>query len=202
MARSPSRTPFRPPWATGHEAVPRLPNPATSINITFGCSMPRKAPSPYCLGFAFTYRCRYSVSIEGSSTRQHGGVPATFSRLDTLESGDEVVSDEEEPSVAQAPVTGIRDSALSPGYFEKYPLPSAKTVRADVGDRFFVAEKELGRGGKGVVLLVRHVLDGVFLGEFACKRVPVGELVYWFTAPRTPDTDSGQETTMTGLQRC
>lgn len=41
--------------------------------------------------------------------------------------------------------------------------------------RFFVQEKELGRGGKGVVLLVRHVLDGVSLGQFACKRVPVGE---------------------------
>jgi len=32
----------------------------------------------------------------------------------------------------------------------------------------------LGRGGTGVVLLVRHVLDGVSLGHFACKRVPVG----------------------------
>lgn len=27
------------------------------------------------------------------------------------------------------------------------------------------------------MLLVRHVLDGVSLGNFACKRVPVGELV-------------------------
>ena len=49
MARSPSQTPFRPAWGTGHEAVPRLPNPATSINNTFGCSMPRKAPPPHCL---------------------------------------------------------------------------------------------------------------------------------------------------------
>jgi hypothetical protein len=38
-------------------------------------------------------------------------------------------------------------------------------------------EKELGKGGKGVVLLVRHVLDSVSLGKFACKRVPVGELL-------------------------
>jgi hypothetical protein len=54
---------------------------------------------------------------------------------------------------------GISDAAFSPKYFE----------------RFFVTQRELGRGGKGVVLLVRHVLDGVSLGEFACKRVPVGK---------------------------
>lgn len=35
-------------------------------------------------------------------------------------------------------------------------------------------EGVLGRGGKGIVLRVRHVLDGVSLGHFACKRVPVG----------------------------
>ncbi|KAF1812123.1 kinase-like protein [Eremomyces bilateralis CBS 781.70] len=44
---------------------------------------------------------------------------------------------------------------------------------------FFVEEGELGRGGKGVVLLVRHVLDGVHLGHFACKRVPVGDDHEW-----------------------
>lgn len=39
---------------------------------------------------------------------------------------------------------------------------------------FFVTERELGRGGKGVVLLVKHMIDHVSLGNFACKRVPVG----------------------------
>lgn len=58
---------------------------------------------------------------------------------------------------------GISTSALSPGYFQK----------------FFVEEGELGRGGRGVVLLVRHVLDGVSLGHFACKRVPVGDDHEW-----------------------
>jgi serine/threonine protein kinase len=42
-----------------------------------------------------------------------------------------------------------------------------------------VEERELGRGGKGVVLLVQHVLDGVQLGRFACKRVPVGDDHEW-----------------------
>lgn len=58
---------------------------------------------------------------------------------------------------------GISSSAFSPNYFKT----------------FFVEEAELGRGGKGVVLLVRHVLDGVSLGHFACKRVPVGHDHEW-----------------------
>lgn len=58
---------------------------------------------------------------------------------------------------------GIRRDAMSPNYFTK----------------FFREEKVLGKGGKGVVLLVRHELDGVSLGHFACKRVPVGDDHAW-----------------------
>ncbi|RKF65926.1 CBL-interacting serine/threonine-protein kinase 20 [Golovinomyces cichoracearum] len=57
----------------------------------------------------------------------------------------------------------IKKEAFSQSYFKK----------------FFIVEKELGRGGKGVVLLVRHELDGVSLGQFACKRVPVGDDHAW-----------------------
>ncbi|KAH7384481.1 kinase-like protein [Pyrenochaeta sp. MPI-SDFR-AT-0127] len=69
--------------------------------------------------------------------------------------------------VGSAPVPprsqGISARAFSPNYFKS----------------FFVEERELGRGGKGVVLLVQHVLDGVQLGKFACKRVPVGDDHEW-----------------------
>lgn len=58
---------------------------------------------------------------------------------------------------------GISETAFAPKYFEK----------------FFTVEKELGRGGRGVVLLVKHVLDGVTLGHFACKRVPIGDDHAW-----------------------
>ncbi|KNG49798.1 protein kinase [Stemphylium lycopersici] len=58
---------------------------------------------------------------------------------------------------------GISARAFSPNYFKD----------------FFVEECELGRGGKGVVLLVQHILDGVQLGKFACKRVPVGDDHEW-----------------------
>ena len=42
----------------------------------------------------------------------------------------------------------IRREAFSPNYFKT----------------FFVEERELGRGGKGLVLLVRHEIDGCHLG--------------------------------------
>ncbi|KAJ5646533.1 hypothetical protein N7490_002905 [Penicillium lividum] len=58
---------------------------------------------------------------------------------------------------------GISSAAFSQDYFKK----------------FFVEEKVLGKGGKGVVLLVKHVLDGVSLGQYACKRVPVGDDHEW-----------------------
>ncbi|KAK5076008.1 putative serine/threonine-protein kinase iks1 [Lithohypha guttulata] len=56
---------------------------------------------------------------------------------------------------------------------------SETAFAAEYFERFFVIEKELGRGGRGVVLLVKHVLDGVTLGHFACKRVPVGDDHAW-----------------------
>ena len=70
--------------------------------------------------------------------------------------------------IASAPAApsqahGISETAFSPNYFEK----------------FFVEERELGRGGRGVVLLVKHMLDGVTLGHFACKRVPIGDDHGW-----------------------
>lgn len=58
---------------------------------------------------------------------------------------------------------GISSAAFSQDYFK----------------RFFVEEKVLGKGGKGVVLLVKHMLDGVSLGHYACKRVPVGDDHEW-----------------------
>ncbi|KAK2074069.1 hypothetical protein P8C59_008306 [Phyllachora maydis] len=68
------------------------------------------------------------------------------------------------PPPAPPPAPGrIRPEAFSPNYFHT----------------FFVEERELGRGGKGVVLLVRHVIDGCHLGHFACKRVPVGDDHGW-----------------------
>ncbi|RQM08433.1 hypothetical protein DH86_00000445 [Scytalidium sp. 3C] len=51
----------------------------------------------------------------------------------------------------------IRKDAFSPNYFK----------------RFFIVEKELGRGGKGVVMLVRHELDRVSLGRVSYNKIIV-----------------------------
>ncbi|KAH6978967.1 kinase-like domain-containing protein [Fusarium venenatum] len=67
------------------------------------------------------------------------------------------------PGVAQVEGSRIRRDAFSPNYF----------------NTFFVEERVLGKGGKGVVLLVRHEIDGCALGQFACKRVPVGDDHAW-----------------------
>ncbi|KAJ1324515.1 eukaryotic-like serine/threonine-protein kinase [Microdochium nivale] len=79
--------------------------------------------------------------------------------------GTGAIDDAEFVSSSPAPQEGarIRRDAFSPNYFK----------------RFFVEEQELGRGGKGVVLLVRHEIDGCQLGHFACKRVPVGDDHAW-----------------------
>ncbi|KAF2482415.1 Ca2+/calmodulin-dependent protein kinase [Neohortaea acidophila] len=66
-----------------------------------------------------------------------------------------------EPSISAR--QRISQSAFSPGYFKK----------------FFTELRVLGKGGNGVVLLVEHVIDGFALGEFACKRIPVGDDHDW-----------------------
>eukprot|EP00002_Diphylleia_rotans_P031110 TRINITY_DN6448_c0_g1_i5.p1 TRINITY_DN6448_c0_g1~~TRINITY_DN6448_c0_g1_i5.p1 ORF type:complete len:760 (+),score=124.69 TRINITY_DN6448_c0_g1_i5:64-2343(+) len=60
---------------------------------------------------------------------------------------------------------GIDQTIFNQGYF----------------DRFFVVEKELGRGTFGVVLLCRHIIDGSELGKFAVKKVPVGNDRAWLS---------------------
>ncbi|CAF9943857.1 MAG: putative serine/threonine-protein kinase iks1 [Alectoria fallacina] len=67
------------------------------------------------------------------------------------------------PPASPAAPPGISETAFSPGYFQ----------------RCYVVEKELGKGGKGVVFLVTHLLDGNEIGHFACKRVPVGDDREW-----------------------
>src|SRR5271156_954903 len=52
-------------------------------------------------------------------------------------------------------------------------LISKKLSRVDANSRFFVVREELGRGSRGVVLKVTHVLDNIPLGDYAVKRVPL-----------------------------
>lgn len=97
--------------------------------------------------------------------------PSPRRRLVQPQSRDEVID--------SGPPTGAEFIGSSPA---SPPSPhgiSAAAFSKDYFKTFFVEERELGRGGKGVVIQVRHVLDGVNLGRFACKRVPVGDDHEW-----------------------
>ncbi|KAG0243201.1 putative serine/threonine-protein kinase iks1 [Mortierella sp. GBA43] len=57
----------------------------------------------------------------------------------------------------------LSHDALNQGYYE----------------RFFVEQKKLGKGYRGSVFLCQHVLDGIHLGEYAIKKVAVGDNHDW-----------------------
>lgn len=101
-------------------------------------------------------------SFSPPSPRKRLVQPARHRRNSSANTGPDLEFVDDSPRPLPLP-SGISSSSFSPNYFE----------------RFFVEERELGRGGKGVVLLVKHVLDGVTLGHFACKRVPVGDNHEW-----------------------
>jgi len=117
------------------------------------------------MGPEYFNRLRESLPGAATSPRQSSPhrqlAPSTpryqEAHVDDLPDAEFVTS---EPRVAGK---GISQSALTPGYFKS----------------FFHEERVLGRGGKGVVLLVSHKIDGVGLGKFACKRVPVGDDHAW-----------------------
>ncbi|KAL4899723.1 hypothetical protein BDW74DRAFT_107020 [Aspergillus multicolor] len=91
-------------------------------------------------------------------------VEPTASQSQTRRFVQPVLADSPSSESSQSRVPhGISSAAFTPDYFK----------------RFFVEETVLGKGGKGVVLLVKHVLDGVSLGHYACKRVPVGDDHEW-----------------------
>ena len=103
-----------------------------------------------------------------SSSRARSSTPARDAEDETYgQVQDEDVDQTEflssSPGVSQSDGTRIRKQAFSPGYFKT----------------FFKEEKILGKGGKGVVLLVRHEIDDCDLGHYACKRVPVGDDHAW-----------------------
>lgn len=114
-----------------------------------GSARPSAPPSP---------RRRLAQPVGSPPVRSRLGTPLT-SRPHTPPNAEFVGSSPAPPSAAN----GISETAFAPQYFEK----------------FFRVDRELGRGGRGVVLLVQHVLDGVPLGKFACKRVPIGDDHTW-----------------------
>lgn len=90
---------------------------------------------------------------------------ASHQRLDGIPGSSAHASyvDDELEDEDDRPAQSIPPEAFAPGYFK----------------RFFVEERLLGSGGKGVVLLVRHQIGDHSIGLFACKRIPVGNDPKW-----------------------
>ncbi|KAJ1998437.1 putative serine/threonine-protein kinase iks1, partial [Coemansia thaxteri] len=58
---------------------------------------------------------------------------------------------------------GVAASSFNQGYYE----------------RFFVEQKKLGKGLRGSVFSCQHILDSVYLGQYAVKKVAVGNNHQW-----------------------
>ncbi|KAJ1890025.1 putative serine/threonine-protein kinase iks1, partial [Coemansia sp. IMI 209127] len=58
---------------------------------------------------------------------------------------------------------GVSEKSFNQGYYE----------------RFFTEQNKLGKGLRGSVFSCQHVLDGVFLGHYAVKKVAVGNNHIW-----------------------
>ncbi|KAF9581583.1 putative serine/threonine-protein kinase iks1, partial [Lunasporangiospora selenospora] len=91
------------------------------------------------------------------------GSPTSSSRasldLDRLPTHDNIKADTSIP----IDTPHLSHDALNQGYYE----------------RFFVEQKKLGRGYRGSVFLCQHILDGIHLGEYAIKKVAVGDDHEW-----------------------
>ncbi|GES78168.1 kinase-like domain-containing protein [Rhizophagus clarus] len=69
-------------------------------------------------------------------------------------------------------------SSIDPD-FETHSNLSQNSFNQGYYERFFIEEKKLGRGFRGSVYLCKHVLDNVHLGEYAIKKVAVGDNHSW-----------------------
>ncbi|KAM3588835.1 putative serine/threonine-protein kinase iks1 [Umbelopsis sp. WA50703] len=74
----------------------------------------------------------------------------------------DIASENDNESAAQS-ANHLKENAFNQGYYQK----------------FFTEEKKLGRGLRGSVYLCQHELDGVNLGQYAIKKVAVGDNHPW-----------------------
>jgi serine/threonine protein kinase len=151
------------------------------------CRRPYREPSPHEHDDGDEQE--HAPRTPGIPDAENGFVnPAYFQMLRRSQPGSAEGSRPSSPhkQLAPAPMRGRPGDFHAPAGTEfvgSSPVPprniSTKAFSPDYFKTFFIEERELGRGGKGVVLLVRHVLDSVPLGQFACKRVPVGDDHEW-----------------------
>ncbi|KAJ2863091.1 putative serine/threonine-protein kinase iks1 [Coemansia aciculifera] len=84
-------------------------------------------------------------------------VPTLISPIRDRPHGD--TADDDEGAASD----GVSASSFNQGYYE----------------RFFSEQKKLGKGLRGSVFSCQHILDGVYLGQYAVKKVAVGNNHQW-----------------------
>ena len=72
------------------------------------------------------------------------------------------------------------DRASASNFFNEHPKNlSDSSINQGYYKRFFKEDVKLGRGSGGSVYKCQHVLDGIELGVYAVKKVPVGDDHSW-----------------------
>ncbi|KAJ2448926.1 putative serine/threonine-protein kinase iks1, partial [Coemansia sp. RSA 2424] len=88
-------------------------------------------------------------------------VPTLVSPITGKPRDDAISGDEDEDEGAES--AGVAASSFNQGYYE----------------RFFSEQKKLGKGLRGSVFSCQHILDNVYLGQYAVKKVAVGNNHQW-----------------------
>ncbi|CAG8763681.1 14956_t:CDS:2, partial [Racocetra persica] len=98
--------------------------------------------------------------------------------LSTTTNSENVLNGQSTPFVQPSDSTQSSSSFLDP-IVENISSLSESSFNQGYYERFFIEERKLGRGSRGSVFLCKHVLDNVHLGEYAIKKVAVGDNHSW-----------------------
>mmetsp|Transcript_64634 Transcript_64634/g.140735 ORF Transcript_64634/g.140735 Transcript_64634/m.140735 type:complete len:674 (+) Transcript_64634:107-2128(+) len=98
-------------------------------------------------------------------------------RLLATESGNPFLLAEQVPVEAAVASDGGAEAEASAAASLRHLPP--ELLNTGYYARFFVETQELGSGSFGSVFLCRHVLDDLTLGDYAVKKVPVGDNKAW-----------------------
>lgn len=79
---------------------------------------------------------------------------------------------------------GQKKARATPRTTPSYPSPMTQHLPSGIFNqgyyrRFFRESRRLGRGAKGQVFLAQHVLENEMLGEYAVKKISVGDNTSW-----------------------
>ncbi|TPX33498.1 hypothetical protein SmJEL517_g03649 [Synchytrium microbalum] len=185
------------PTTTNNNTQPRCPfcgNPHCNINPADEYAASLNNPQPGTNVEAQTRNSRSPfVHTDRSYFRLLASIhPSIFEGRDTDTSirtsieveTDSICGDDQQPDLASA-----ADEDIVQPQQESYPISPISTAAAPgvsshsfidgYYTRFFVEERRLGRGYRGSVFGCQHVLDGVTLGEYAIKKIPVGDSHNW-----------------------